>query len=181
MLTRCSRLRTKGGQVECRVQHGSQQLIERDGAGLRLAGAGVGFADDLSHFQTAAREGERAQPWPVITAAIGFDFRSPAELARNDQQDAVAQPAVVDIFEEGGDSLVDWPAEAFHAIGNVELRRAAVHVPSRIVNGDKTATGLAKTAGEKHLATERRVTRLDSQSRVKATGVVPLDKFRVFL
>ena len=117
----------------------------------------------------------------MVTATVGLHFRRAAEFACDDQQDLVGETSLVEILQEDTDGLVDRSSESFHAEGHVELRGAPVHVPTGIVHGDETTPGLAEPPGQEQLVPECRMTSLDSQCGVEATGVVTPDKCRIFI
>src|SRR4051794_37097047 len=57
------------GQAEDMEQR-SHEIDRPDRCGPGYFGARVGFADDLAHFQTTARQGKSTQRTPVLAAAV---------------------------------------------------------------------------------------------------------------
>src|SRR5205814_605889 len=107
---------------------------------LRLRG---GFADNLPHAQTAPRQGERGQRRPVIAASIVVDARRSPKFAGNYQENLILKAALVDVFDEGGDRVIDLRSQILHA-----LRDLAVHVPAAKMNGDEADVRLAEPASQ---------------------------------
>ncbi len=85
----------------------------------------------------------------MIATAVVLDFRRATELARNDKQNLVAQPSLMDIFQEYAYGTIDRPAQLLHAARHVELSWSTVHVPAGIVNRDESTTGFTQPSRQK--------------------------------
>src|SRR5436190_499801 len=73
-------------------------VLERDTAAAGAFGAGVGRADHLPHAQPTAIEQGTAGLRPVFAARSRLrDLRRPAELAEDDDQHVLLQPARLEI------------------------------------------------------------------------------------
>ena len=67
---------------------------------------GVGGADDLSAFDSAAREPHRKAMRIMIAAVAAFAHRHASEFAAPDDQGGVEQAAGFEVFQQGGHRLV---------------------------------------------------------------------------
>ncbi len=123
------------------VVDGLQQVLGPHGAlagGFALA---VGGADDLAHLEAAAGDECGHGAWPVVSTAVG-DAWGAAELAPDEDEDAVGQSALVEIVDEGRDGGIEL-GELFAALGE----DLAVMVPVVVVgDGDEGDTGFDQPA-----------------------------------
>ena len=93
------------------------RLRMRIGFGRRVAAVAGRAADHLAHPQAAAVDEERAEVAPVVAAAARVDARRASHLAAGHQQDLVAQAARFEVFDQGGDGVVERPADVAHGLG----------------------------------------------------------------
>src|SRR5437870_2169235 len=88
----------------------------------------IGKAGDLP----AGREAEAGQVRIVVAPAVAVAPRRPAHLARDDEQDLVAEAALVDVLDEGGHRVIDLAGhrrQVGHVLGAVVV---GVHVPAAV-------------------------------------------------
>lgn len=100
----------------------AQLGVERGGEILRSAdlvrgvvAAGIGGADHVPTGHAGPGEEDGHGPGPVVASGVLVDLRSPAEFPESDHQGPVEQAAVVEVGEEGSDTLI----EAFEVIAAV--------------------------------------------------------------
>ena len=87
----------------------------------------------------------------VVVAAVGaLGGRLAAELAAEEHQRLVQQPALFQVGEQRGGRLVDGPAAV-----DQPLVQVVVVVPARLADLDEPHAGLAQSAGHQALAGER--------------------------
>ena len=142
-------------------------------------------------METAAVDEERGEIAPVVAAAVFIDGWGAAHFAAADEEDLVGEPAGFDVFDEGGDRVVEGAADVFHACGEGGVIDVGVHVPDEAGgDGDEAGSAFAETSGEEELAAERlgvggvvvEVFPLgaDAGFGEERCGVVAGDGFRVF-
>ena len=141
------------------VEHSGHQVRGPIGRGRRSAQRRL--ADDLAHLQSAARKGQSGERGPVVAAGGRVQLRRAAELAGNDEEDVLVEPAIGQVLDERGDRLIDDRPFLFEP-----LLDRPVHVPAAVVNGDEADAGLAESAGQEHAFAE--------------AGAVAVAKFRIF-
>ena len=91
---------------------GRQQTIAVHDPLNRFFATSTGRADDLPHLQSAAGEKDAHRPRPMITprAATGIlmaDQGSTAELTAKNEQHAFIEPAIVKVFNQRRNRLVE--------------------------------------------------------------------------
>src|SRR5262249_61924823 len=74
---------------------------------LDVSGSLVGRADDLAGAQAAAGQQGAVDRRPVIAAGLLVDRGGPAELAPRDHGDVLVEAAVVQVFDEGRERLIE--------------------------------------------------------------------------
>ena len=86
------------------IEQGIHQSAKKMSGPIRLAErAGrmmVGLSDDCPHFQTTAGQKQRGDLSVMIPSAIVVFSWCPSHFSRNDQQDPVAQSALMQIFQK---------------------------------------------------------------------------------
>src|SRR5262249_4016748 len=135
------------------VENGGHQILRIYRRGFRDFRLRRRFAYYLTHLQTTARQCQRAQGPPVIPSRVAVNSRRTAELAGNYKEDLFGHPALFQVFQEGGDGLVEgWACL-------LQLRcHLVMHVPTLgrvgVVQGDEAATRLAQPTRRKKLLAE---------------------------
>ena len=128
------------------VIEGGEDVLIVHGPILRFFAQAVGRTDDLAHAHAAAGQEGARRLGPVVAAGGFVDAWSAAEFAPGDDADILVEAAGVQVFDQGGDSLIEL----------VELRRklgevAAVPVPATEREGDATGPGLDQAPGQEEL------------------------------
>ena len=131
--------------AELVIERGEDILIMH-GPILRFLAQAVGRTDDLAHAHAAAGQEGARRPGPVVSAGGFVDARGAAEFAPGDDADILVEPAGVQIFDQGGDSLIEL-VELRGELGEV----AAVPVPTAERERDATGARFDQTPGQQEL------------------------------
>ena len=81
----------------------------------------------------------------MVAAPFGIQSRCASHFAANDQQDAFAEAACFDIFDEGGHGVIQRLPAVAHSFFARRIVFIGVHVPNEIGrHGHKAAAGFTQ-------------------------------------
>ena len=122
----------------------------------------------------------------MIASAISVEPRGAAHLAGHNQQNLLFQSAGENIFDEGGDGMIDLTPHGVdprHVLGAVAV---GVIIPAAVRDGHESAAGLTQPTGQQQLVPQQVrgpahvVPAGQFFHREQPRGVVPGDGLRVF-
>ena len=92
--------------AEVVVERG-EDFAEGDGAVDGVFAQAVRRADHLAGPHAAAGQQGAADLRPVVAAGVFVDLRRAAEFAPDDDRHVAIQPALVQVFDQGADALIE--------------------------------------------------------------------------
>src|SRR5262249_30651563 len=120
---------------DCRMQ-----IVDRHDVADGRVAEFVGGAGGDAPFDAPAGQPE-GDAFDVVVAAVTLGHGSPAKLAAPDHEGVVEHPALLQVLDECGGTLVNFPGRP----GDVLLDRAMV-VPVAVVELDKSDAPFGQTA-----------------------------------
>ena len=106
----------------------------------------IGGSDDLAVFHAAAGQGRAGDPGPVVPSAFLVELRSAAEFTPHHHTDVLIQTAVVQVLDEGRQSVIQL-RENFAGLRKV----ARMPVPAVETQGDATHASFDEAARHQEL------------------------------
>ena len=137
------------------MEDGGDDVAGDDGALGGEAADGVALPHDSAPLDAAAGEGAGEAAGPVIAAAGGVDLGGAAKLGERGDERVAEEPAVVEVFHEGGVGLVVHraddvlhPFDRGEGLGAVDVPGDLVEDGEEGVDGDEPDARFDEAAGE---------------------------------
>ena len=126
---------------QCRVE-----VVQMHRVVHRFPAQLIRLPDHLSAAHPGAREADGEDFRPVVAPGVAVDLRRASELAHGYHQSAVEHSPLMQVFEQGGVSQIEFRQERF--LKGVEVIAVRIPIEPAFGHGHKTHSGFDQPASE---------------------------------